>query len=388
MKKIITLLIITILLTSCADQKQETTQEVIASQNIEAIQKRRDKIVLQQQEINTQIKSLDKALVALNPEKNMPLITYFTLGKAVFKHYVELQGSVETDQNILITPEMGGVLKKVNVTKGQRVKKGELLASIDDGGMSQTLAQMQVQVALAKTTFERQERLWNQNIGSEIQYLQAKTAYEGQLKAVNSMQQQVAKASIKAPFSGTIDDIITEKGNVVAPGLTPILRIVSLDNMYVKADVPETYITSIVEGKQVEVFFPVLGEAFVATINQTGNFINPNNRTFKAEINVANQKKNIKPNLTARLKINDYTNNAAFVIPQSIISENAMGEQYIYILKQKNQDKAVASRVIIETGKKQGNNIEVLSGLKEGDQVVEEGARSVKDGQSVKIITY
>jgi len=376
------------LLTSCADQKQETTQEVIASQNIEAIQKRRDKIVLQQQEINTQIKSLDKALVALNPEKNMPLITYFTLGKAVFKHYVELQGSVETDQNILITPEMGGVLKKVNVTKGQRVKKGELLASIDDGGMSQTLAQMQVQVALAKTTFERQERLWNQNIGSEIQYLQAKTAYEGQLKAVNSMQQQVAKASIKAPFSGTIDDIITEKGNVVAPGLTPILRIVSLDNMYVKADVPETYITSIVEGKQVEVFFPVLGEAFVATINQTGNFINPNNRTFKAEINVANQKKNIKPNLTARLKINDYTNNAAFIIPQSIISENAMGEQYIYILKQKNQDKAVASRVIIETGKKQGNNIEVLSGLKEGDQVVEEGARSVKDGQSVKIITY
>ncbi len=376
------------MLTSCADQKQETTQEVIASQNIEAIQKRRDKIVLQQQEINTQIKSLDKALVALNPEKNMPLITYFTLGKAVFKHYVELQGSVETDQNILITPEMGGVLKKVNVTKGQRVKKGELLASIDDGGMSQTLAQMQVQVALAKTTFERQERLWNQNIGSEIQYLQAKTAYEGQLKAVNSMQQQVAKASIKAPFSGTIDDIITEKGNVVAPGLTPILRIVSLDNMYVKADVPETYITSIVEGKQVEVFFPVLGEAFVATINQTGNFINPNNRTFKAEINVANQKKNIKPNLTARLKINDYTNNAAFIIPQSIISENAMGEQYIYILKQKNQDKAVASRVIIETGKKQGNNIEVLSGLKEGDQVVEEGARSVKDGQSVKIITY
>ena len=388
MKKIITLLIITILLTSCADQKQETTQEVIASQNIEAIQKRRDKIVLQQQEINAQIKSLDKALAALNPEKNMPLITYFTLNKAVFKHYVELQGSVETDQNILITPEMGGVLQKVSVTKGQRVKKGELLASIDDGGMSQTLAQMQVQVALAKTTFERQERLWNQNIGSEIQYLQAKTAYEGQLKAVNAMQQQVAKASIKAPFSGTIDDIITEKGNVVAPGQTPILRIVSLDNMYVKADVPETYITSIVEGKQVEVFFPVLGEAFLATINQTGNFINPNNRTFMAEINVANQKKNIKPNLTARLKINDYTNNAAFVITQSIISENAMGEQYIYILKQKNQDKAVASRVIIQTGKKQGDTIEVLSGLKEGDQIIEEGARSIKDGQSVKIITY
>jgi len=388
MRKIITLLTITVLLTSCADQKQETTQEVIASQNPEAIQERRDKIVLQQQEINTQIKSLDKALAALNPEKNMPLITSFTASKAVFKHYVELQGSVETDQNILITPEMGGILNKVHVSKGQRVKKGQLLASIDDGGMSQSLAQMQVQMVLAKTTFERQERLWNQNIGSEIQYLQAKTAYDGQVKAVNAMQQQVAKASIKAPFSGTIDDIITEKGNVVAPGLTPILRIVSLENMYVKADVPETYITSIVEGKQVEVSFAVLGETFLATISQTGSFINPNNRTFKAEINVANKKKNIKPNLTARLKINDYTNNDAIVIPQSIISENAQGEQYIYVLKQINKDKAVASRVIIETGKKQGNNIEVLSGLKEADQIIEEGARSVKDGQSVKIITY
>jgi len=388
MRKIITLLTITVLLTSCADQKQETTQEVIASQNPEAIQERRDKIVLQQQEINTQIKSLDKALAALNPEKNMPLITSFTASKAVFKHYVELQGSVETDQNILITPEMGGILNKVHVSKGQRVKKGQLLASIDDGGMSQSLAQMQVQMVLAKTTFERQERLWNQNIGSEIQYLQAKTAYDGQVKAVNAMQQQVAKASIKAPFSGTIDDIITEKGNVVAPGLTPILRIVSLENMYVKADVPETYITSIVEGKQVEVSFAVLGETFLATISQTGSFINPNNRTFKAEINVANKKKNIKPNLTARLKINDYTNNDAIVIPQSIISENAQGKQYIYVLKQINKDKAVASRVIIETGKKQGNNIEVLSGLKEADQIIEEGARSVKDGQSVKIITY
>ncbi len=388
MKNIITLLAITILLTGCADQKQETTQEIIASENVDAIQKRRDKIVLQQQEANSQIKALDKALTALNPEKNMPLITSFAASKTVFKHYVELQGSVETDQNILITPEMGGILKNVHVKKGQRVKKGQLLATIDDGGMSQSLAQMQVQKALAKTTFERQERLWNQNIGSEIQYLQAKTAYDGQVKAVNAMQQQVAKASIKAPFSGTIDDIITEKGNVVATGLTAIFRIVSLENMYVKADVPETYITSVTVGKQVEVSFAVLGETFDTTISQTGSFINPNNRTFKAEIDLKNRKNNIKPNLTARLKINDYTNKNAIVIPQSIISENAQGEQYIYILKQINQDKAVASRVIIETGKKQGNSIEVLSGLKDGDQIIEEGARSVKDEQPVKIITY
>lgn len=388
MKKIITLLFITVLLTACGNQKEQTIAEIIVSGNIEAIQKKRDNVVAQQQEINAQIKQLDEVLADLNPEKNMPLITYFIANDTLFKHYLEIQGSVATDQNIVITPEMGGVLDHIYVTKGQQVKKGALLARVDDGGMSQSLAQMQVQTELAKTTFERQKRLWNQNIGSEIQYLQAKTAYEAQVKAVEAMKQQLAKARISAPFSGTIDDIITEQGNVVAPGQTPIIRIVSLNNMYIKADVPETYITNVVAGKEVEVFFPVLGKTIAAKISQTGSFINPNNRTFKAEINVPNKEKNIKPNLTARLKVNDYTNQEAILIPQSIISENAAGEQYIYLLKQISGDKAVTRRVIIQTGRKQGDIIEVLSGLKNGDQIIKEGARSVEDGQSVKIITY
>jgi membrane fusion protein (multidrug efflux system) len=388
MKKIITLLSITVLLTACGNQKEQTIDEIIVSGNLEGIQKKRDDFVVKQQEINAQIKELDEVLVQLNPEKNMPLITYFTAKDTLFKHYIEIQGSVKTDQNILITPEIGGVLDQVYVVKGQQVNKGELLATIDDGGMSKTLAQIQVQTALTKTTFERQERLWSQNIGSEIQFLQAKTAYEGQLKAVDAMKQQVAKALISAPFSGTIDDIITEQGTVVAPGQTPIMRIVNLNNMYIRADVPETYIRNVIIGKEVAVFIPVLGETIAAKISQTGSFINPNNRTFKAEINVQNKEKSIKPNLTARLKINDYTNQKAILIPQSIISENAEGDQYIYVLKEISGDKAMTHRVIIETGRKQGDIIEVLSGLQNGDQIIKEGARSVEDAQSVKIITY
>ncbi|MFT4673288.1 MAG: membrane fusion protein (multidrug efflux system) [Saprospiraceae bacterium] len=388
MKKIITLLSITVLLTACGNQKEQTIDEIIVSGNLEGIQKKRDDFVVKQQEINAQIKELDEVLVQLNPEKNMPLITYFTAKDTLFKHYIEIQGSVKTDQNILITPEIGGVLDQVYVVKGQQVNKGELLATIDDGGMSKTLAQIQVQTALTKTTFERQERLWSQNIGSEIQFLQAKTAYEGQLKAVDAMKQQVAKALISAPFSGTIDDIITEQGTVVAPGQTPIMRIVNLNNMYIRADVPETYIRNVIIGKEVAVFIPVLGETIAAKISQTGSFINPNNRTFKAEINVPNKEKSIKPNLTARLKINDYTNQKAILIPQSIISENAEGDQYIYVLKEISGDKAMTHRVIIETGRKQGDIIEVLSGLQNGDQIIKEGARSVEDAQSVKIITY
>lgn len=391
MKKLITLLTIATVMLSCGEKEAEEVLSVdtlIANGDIAAIQEKRDALVTEQQEINVQLKDLNEKLNELSPEGNLPLITAFKAEEKEFVHYLEIQGSVETDQNIVVTPEMGGVLKTVNVREGQRVSKGQTLARVDDGGMSQQLAQMQVQADLAKTTFERQERLWNQKIGSEIQFLQAKSAYEGQLKAIDAMKQQLNKAVIRAPFSGTIDDIITEAGSVVAPGQTQLMRIVSLRDMHIKADIPETYITDVVKGKDVEVFFPVLGKTIETKIGQTGSYINPNNRTYKAEINVPNKDKMIKPNLTARLKINDYTNEKAILIPQSIISENANGEQYIYILNDIEGAKAVAKRVIIKTGKKQGDVIEVLEGIENGNQIIQEGARSVKDGQSVKIITY
>jgi membrane fusion protein (multidrug efflux system) len=283
---------------------------------------------------------------------------------------------------------MGGILQRLYVKEGQSVTKGQLLAIIDDGGMGQQLAQMQVQSDLAKTTFERQEKLWNQKIGSEIQFLQAKSAYDGQQKAMNSMRQQLGKATVRAPFSGTIDDIITEAGSVVAPGQTELMRIVSLKDMYIIADVPETYINDVIKGKNVEVYFPVLGKTLDAKVSQTGNFINPNNRTYKVEIGVPNKGDMIKPNLTARLKVNDYTNEKAILIPQSIISENADGEQFVYKLTDIASENAIAVRAVIKTGKTKGDSIEVLDGLTAGDQLIEEGARSVKDGQEVKIITY
>lgn len=388
MKNILTLLTLTFLVVACGNEKQLSVEELIANGDVTAMEQKRDALTTQQQEINNQLKSLSVAIQKQTPEGNLPLITAFEAKQTVFNHVLELQGSVETDQNIVITPEMGGILQNVYVTDGQRVSKGQLLARVDDGGMAQQIAQMQVQADLAKTTFERQQRLWGQKIGSEIQFLQAKSSYEAQLRAIDAMKQQEAKASIKAPFSGTIDDIITEKGSVVAPGQTPILRIVSLSNMYIKTDVPETYISDVIKGKDVEVFFPVLNKTMQAKVSQTGNYINPNNRTYKAEINIPNKDNSIKPNLTARLKVNDYTNEKAILIPQSIISENAEGEQFVYKLDEMNDSTATATRVIIKTGKTQGDVIEVLEGLSSGDQLIEEGARSVKDGEKVKVIVY
>ncbi|MDY2585934.1 efflux RND transporter periplasmic adaptor subunit [Winogradskyella aquimaris] len=385
MKNIYSLLLIS-LFVACTNGKEQSVEELIASDDAVAIQKKKDELVNQQQALAVQIKQLDNKLQSISPDRNVPLITTFLAQPKEFKHYLELQGSVETKQNIVITPETGGIITNIYVKEGQNVIKGQLLASIDDGGLSQQKAQLEIQADLAKTTFERQKRLWDQKIGSEIQYLQAKSQYEGLQKSIAQINQQLSKNSVRAPFSGIIDDVITEQGNVAAPGQTPLMRLVNLSDMYIKTDVPESYITSINKGKEVEIDFPVLGKSITSKIRQTGNFINPANRTFDVEIAVPNKDRSIKPNLTARLKINDYVNENAILIPQSIISENAEGQQYVYILTEKNGDIATAKRVIIKTGRTQQDNIEVLAGLEENAEIIKEGARSVKDGQTVKIL--
>ncbi len=386
MKKIFAILTLALVVVSCGGEKTTSVEDLIASNDLAQIRAKKAELDAKQQEISNQLSMLQDKISELDPQMKIPLVTTFNAKEEKFEHFVELQGNVSTKQNIVIFPEYSGVLTRVYVKEGQRVSKGQSLAKIDDGGLSQQLAQMQIQADLAKTTFERQKRLWDQKIGSEIQYLQAKSNFEAQQKAVSQMQQQIGKTIVRAPFSGTIDDVITEQGSVVAPGQSQLFRIVNLQDMYVETDVPESYIKDVVPGKNVEIFFPVLGKTMMAEVRQAGNFINPANRTFKVEVGVSNKDKTIKPNLTAKLKINDYTSDEAILIPQSIISENADGEQYVYTVIEKSENSAKAKRVIIETGKTSGDYIEILSGLENGSEIIDEGARSVKDGQAVKIL--
>ena len=389
MKNIYSLVIITFLMVSCGGEKKNSVENVLKSNSLETIRKKRGELVNEQQAINEQIKWLDEKIKSIDTAKHIPLITTFTAKTEKFEHVLELQGNVTTKNLLIITPEYSGILTNVYVKEGQKVSKGQLLAKIDDGGLSQQVAQLQIQTDLAKTTYERQKRLWEQNIGSEIQFLQAKSTYESQQEAVNQLQQQIAKTAVRAPFAGTIDDVISEQGTVVAAGQSQLMRIVNLDDMYIEVEVPESYVSNVTKGKKVQVEIPVLGEIVDTKIRQASNFINPANRTFKAEIEVPNKDKNIKPNLTVRLKINDYTNDNAVLIPQSVISENAAGEQYVYIVTNKNSDGiGTAKRLIIETGRTQGDVIEVLKNLEKGVEVIKEGARSVKDGQSVEVINY
>lgn len=384
MKNIYTLVIASLILFSCGDKKEQSLEEVIATKDIKQIRTKKSELDTKMQEISDKIKSLNTAIEKLDTLKRLPLVTAITVKNELFTHFLELQGNVQTKMNVLISPEMNGILTAIYVKDGQSVRKGQVLAKIDDNGLSNQLAQLKVQEALAKTTYERQKRVWDQKIGSEIQFLQAKANYEAQSNAVIQLEKMLAKVNITAPFSGIIDDIIIEQGNLVSPGMA-VFRIVNLNNMYIEADVPETYVKNVTKGKDVTIDFPILGKSLATTVRQTGNFINPANRTFKIEIGIPNEDGNIKPNLTAKLKINDYTSPEAILIPQSIISENAEGKQYVYVVKNLKGDKGIATQVVVKTGKTQGDIIEILDGVTIGDMLIKAGARSVKDGQEIKI---
>lgn len=388
MKRILYILATSLLLISCnSGAEGPSIAELIEGGDLDAIRAKRTEVREQQSSIQADLKRLDEAIQALSENENQALVTIHTLQDTLFRHFIEIQGNVSTKQNVIIRPEFQGTLTRVLVKEGDQVRKGQVLARIDDGGLSSQLSQLEVQAQLARTTYERQARLWEQKIGSEIQYLQAKTNYEAAQRAVDQLKSQLAKTSVRAPFSGVIDDVITEQGSVVSLG-QELFRIVNLSDMYVKAEVPERYLSSVVPGKDVAINFPILGETMQSTVRQTGNYINPGNRAFTIEVDVPNDNDRVKPNLTARLRINDYTNPEAILVPQSVISENALGDQYVYVanLEGETDETATAERKIITTGKSQGDFIEVISGLNAGAAIIVEGARTVKDGQKVKII--
>lgn len=385
MKKILLISTSFLILFACGDKKETSIEELIATKNLMAIKERKAILMDEQNQLTKTLAQLDEAILALDSNLNFPIVTTLTLQKKVFNHYVELQGSIQTKENIVVFPEYAGILTQVLVKEGQQVSKGQLLAKIDDGGLSQQLAQVETQAALAKTTFERQERLWKDKIGSEMQYLQAKTNHEAQQKLVAQLKEQLERTLVKAPFSGVVDDVISEQGQVVSPGMSQLFRIVNLSNMYAEAEIPENYLKGIKSNAKVAVYLPVLGDTIFSTIRQVGNFINPNNRSFKVEVALENTKENIKPNLTAILQINDYTNENAFVIPQHIISENAEGEQYVYLVETNEKNENIAKKQIITTGKAQSGSVEVLSGLTNNAILINEGARNVRENQKITV---
>jgi membrane fusion protein (multidrug efflux system) len=280
-----------------------------------------------------------------------------------------------------------GLLKNIYVKQGDKVKKGQIIAKISDNGLTDQLEQLKLQRNLAKTTFERQKKLWDQKIGSEIQYLQAETNFKGLEKKISQMRDQEGKTRILAPFDGTIDDVIADIGSNLAPGLTPILRIINIEQMKVSAEIPEIHIPYIKQNKNVKIYIPILDKQILGKISSVGNFINPNNRSFSIEIKLLNKSNELKPNMTVSLEINDYQNESAILIPSKDILEDEEGNFYVYKLVIDSNENYKSNKVMIQKGKSYNNMTEINSGLKENDLIINDGLRQVEDGQIVKVIS-
>ena len=383
MKYILSIFAVSLVLLSCGGDKEKSVETLIEKGSLQELRTKKQELSQQQSELKKQIGLLESKINTLDDTKHAAIVTTITLNDTIFKHYAEIQGDVETNQNIVIYPQFSGILTQVYVKEGQKVSKGQVLAKIDDGGLSSQVAQVQAQTALAKTTFERQARLWEQKIGSEIQYLQAKTNYEASKNASDQLQSQLGKTTVRAPFSGTIDQVITDQGSAVNPGQNPLMRIVNLDDMYVKADVPETYLGKITVGSEVLVSFPSLNKTYQGKIRQVSNFINPDNRSFSIQVALPNKDAVLKPNLIATVKLNDYTSEKSILVPNNVIQKNGKNESLVFIYEPKSDSEGTAKRITIKTGKEQNGMVEVLEGLKANDIIINEGARTLRDGQEV-----
>ena len=386
MKSTISTLLLTLGLisVSCQSKSSGSIDELIASNDESLLRAKRTELSAQRNALDADIKRLDVVIASLDKSASLPLVATYEVTPQEFNHFTSFQGTVKTMKNINVYPEMPGQLLEVLVVEGQKVEKDQVLARIDDGGLLAQLAQAKSQLLLAETVFNRQERLWSQNIGSEIQFLQAKTQFESAEKAVDALSLQAEKSVVRAPFDGTVDQIFKEPGTIVAPGMgSELFRVVNLDEVYVEVDVPETHITSIRESSKVQVNLPAIGEDIDARIARVSKVINPSNRSFKVEIPLNNKSGFIRPNLMASVAINDYSNKSAIMIPQSVVSENAEGQQYCFALE-KSTEGYIAKRLIIETGKTSEDFIEVLNGIENGTLLITEGAKKVSDNQPVK----
>ena len=286
---------------------------------------------------------------------------------------------------ISIYPEFSGIINEIFIKSGENVGEGQILATIDDGGLKQQLSQLQITYNLAKTTYERQERLWNQKIGSEIQYLESKSMFEAQSEAIEQLNKQLSKTVIRAPFSGTVDNVIVKKGEVVYPGRSNLMLLVNMQEMYVESKVPENYINSITKGKDVVIEAPILDMILKSKISLVANYINPLNRTYRIEAEIPDNNYKIKPNLNVKIRVNDYTNENAILILLNHINIDSNNDEYVYKIIKKD-GKNYALKTIVQTGRNNGDFIEVLKGVSIGDEIVSEGARKITNNSEVKII--
>lgn len=374
MKKITIFLFLTILTISCSSGDK---QAQIA------------KLEAQRDALTEEIEQLKQSIFQENGEIENEKIKYveiIQIEPRIFKHYIKVQGTIESNNNIFTPPQASGIVKKIYVQKGEKVLKGQLLAELDGSIYESTIMELETNMELATTIFERQERLWNKKIGSEIQYLQAKTNKESLGKRLITVNEQYKLAKIFAPISGTVDEVNIKVGEAAAAGIGAI-RIVQLSDLKITAVLSENYISQVKKKDSVHVHIPVLDKSLNMTIKAVSQVIDPENRTFNIELKIPENKFSIKPNMLAVLTINDYTNPAAITVPVNIIQRTS-NKQFIFVTNadpEFNGERFKVEMRYVKTGKYYNDLVEITEGLTTGETVVFFGFQDLADGQIVMV---
>lgn len=350
-----------------------------------------DKISKEEQlkEYRAQKKELEEKITSLEAEveENSPVnkvrVELTELKPTLFEYFIEAIGNVYSDQNVIVSPEANGIITSIEVNEGQKVRKGQILARLNTQTIERTIQETKVNLELATTTFERRQNLWEQNIGSEMEYLQAKSEKESLEKRLEGLEAQLDMAVIRAPISGVVDDLIQNKGEMAGPPI-PFARLVNLDEVYITAQIAETYLKDVNAGDSVWIEVPVLDTEKKAVVYRTSAVIDPDSRTFTVRVNMPNRDHRLQPNLMVRLKLRTQQIPEALVVPSILIKRDFEGD-FIFVAHPDDEGEMIARKRYITPGLKDNNRVVVKTGIKNGDNLITKGFAQVVDGSPLNV---
>jgi membrane fusion protein (multidrug efflux system) len=348
----------------------------------------RDSLKTVREKINADIAALEAWLGRHDPEqlRSLPMVTTYALQPRAFAHWTEAHGSVRADQNALVYTATGGEIRRILVQQGQPVKKGQEIVALDTDALRQQVQQAESSVELARTVYERQAKLWEQKVGSEVQYLQAKTNKESGEAQLQALKDQLRSAQVIAPFDGVVDEIFPNLGDMANP-MQPVARVVALGKASIEVDLAEDLLGKVKVGDPVEVLLPGPEGAIEARIDQIGQYINPNNRSFKVSLRMDNGTA-LRPNQLVNVRIRDLEVDDALVVPSRLVMENSAGESYVYVLDEQ-EGIARSRKVFVTVLSTQGGELLIERGdygLKGGELLIDQGSRLVVDKQEVQVL--
>jgi RND family efflux transporter MFP subunit len=352
--------------------------------NSDKKQTKLEELKKQQAELAIKIKDLEAAIAAEgktadNTKYKNVVVTDVAIKS--FAHYLDIQGKIDAEENITISAKMPANVTKISTKAGKQVRTGELLAELDNSTIVAGIEELKTGMQLANTLYEKQKALWDQKIGTEVQFLQAKSQKESLDKKLASLYEQLEMTKIKSPINGTVDEVMLRIGQTTAPG-APGIRIVNMGSLIAKAEVAEAYAGRITEGNEVKISFPDTKKEIIARVTYSGKVINPMNRSFTVEASLDGNQ-DLHPNMLAVLKIADYRNEKAIVVPINTVQNSEEG-QFVMVAKQ-NGNKLTAERRKVTQGLSYNGNVEILSGLNEGDKVITTGYQDLNQGDALLI---